>query len=1098
MRFIAPFFRRSQRLNPAIVLSLVLLVNLMFPQLSRGQSLANEKPGTAPNLVIDTQGFTTRVNSVDFSPAGDIVAGAGSDKVVRLWDVATGNLRATLRGYDDDAGNGQCMVVRFSPDGKSLVVGVQDFTDAGAVRVYRTDDPSEVQMLLPGHGSGGVANLAFSPDGRFLVTQGVDGTLIFWNWPTGTKIGQLQWTPQFAYLGFPTAIPLFVIYDATGFHAFSAPHASELAFLNGEQRDRLAPAAELNTAYTAASGLGALLGRIEDQSPSGGRRIINRFVRSKDPTREDMAIFSSIGRVDGNSVYTVTLWTLSGRQLRAYHRHDDLPSAVALSPDASLVASADDLGNIDLWEAATGKRRIRLEGKGSPVFSAAFDTTGARIAYGTKPFGPDRWKFNEFGEPDTVFDLHKRTFSKTIPTLHATPSLHEQSRQVQITLNDDKAYTFVSNRDNQPEGSYALSPGVIPQRVGYLTGKGTGIQNLLMIGCNDNALFGLDPTDTLRGRRFVGHTGAIYAFGESPDGKTLVSGSSDRTLKLWNLNTVDDLGWPDFDSYGNGRINYLKPGGNSERAGIRLGDIFVGLDGKSIGSIYDGLLAGKRDFRPGQRAKVNLTREGMPFDVTLELSRGGDFVIPMLNLFVAGDEWVLWTPSGYYDASPGGDRLIGWHVNRGRAKSALFYSAHQFRKQFFRPDVIDKIIEMGDAKKAVISANHDRPDAPPPLDLRNPDDFKKIEPPRVVITQPLGQIRTDNETVKIIADVTSMNGFPIGDIKVLVNGRSVTGKTVNPRQGDTDLQRHIEIDVPLNARRNAISIVANDLASKSSSEPRQVIVIREDADADLDDKPKVYVLAVGISKYQNAKFNLDFAHLDAASFAVAWTTQSGKLYSDVKTKVIVNEEASLAGIRSGFDWLGANVSPQDVAVLFVAAHGMGEPSKGYFIASHELDADRLSNTAISDRELISLAENLKSRHTLVFLDTCHAGGIEGGKKHSAESLRELVSDEVGAIMFGACKPRESSIEDPQLRHGIFTEAILEIFADPSKDLPPADGLLSIDELVFPLGRRVADLTHNQHTVVGRPSTIENFDFFSFTKPPAAPAPATRGTENPNR
>ena len=28
--------------------------------------------------------------------------------------------------------------------------------------------------------------------------------------------------------------------------------------------------------------------------------------------------------------------------------------------------------------------------------------------------------------------------------------------------------------------------------------------------------------------------------------------------------------------------------------------------------------------------------------------------------------WVLWTPSGYYDASPGGEELIGWHVSNGK------------------------------------------------------------------------------------------------------------------------------------------------------------------------------------------------------------------------------------------------------------------------------------------------------------------------------------------------------------------------------------------------------------------------------------------------
>ena len=117
---------------------------------------------------------------------------------------------------------------------------------------------------------------------------------------------------------------------------------------------------------------------------------------------------------------------------------------------------------------------------------------------------------------------------------------------------------------------------------------------------------------------------------------------------------------------------------------------------------------------------------------------------------------------------------------------------------------------------------------------------------------------------------------------------------------------------------------------------------------------------------------------------------------------------------------------------------------------------------------------------MVFLDTCHAGGIERPRRNAPEGFQELTSDEVGAVMFGACTPRESSQEDPSWGHGAFTKAILEAFGDPTKDSPPADGVLSIDEVQLLLGKRIPDLTgKEQHPVIHRPSTIENFDFFAF-------------------
>ena len=45
----------------------------------------------------------------------------------------------------------------------------------------------------------------------------------------------------------------------------------------------------------------------------------------------------------------------------------------------------------------------------------------------------------------------------------------------------------------------------------------------------------------------------------------------------------------------------------------------------------------------------------------------------LFTFYPDGDRqrWVLWTPSGYYDASPGGEDLVGWHVNRGKDQAAV-------------------------------------------------------------------------------------------------------------------------------------------------------------------------------------------------------------------------------------------------------------------------------------------------------------------------------------------------------------------------------------------------------------------------------------------
>jgi hypothetical protein len=58
-----------------------------------------------------------------------------------------------------------------------------------------------------------------------------------------------------------------------------------------------------------------------------------------------------------------------------------------------------------------------------------------------------------------------------------------------------------------------------------------------------------------------------------------------------------------------------------------------------------------------------------------------------------GQRWVAWTPQGYYDASLGADELIGWHVNHGYDRAPDFYPVSQFRDRFYRPDVIQRVLQ---------------------------------------------------------------------------------------------------------------------------------------------------------------------------------------------------------------------------------------------------------------------------------------------------------------------------------------------------------------------------------------------------------------------
>jgi hypothetical protein len=86
---------------------------------------------------------------------------------------------------------------------------------------------------------------------------------------------------------------------------------------------------------------------------------------------------------------------------------------------------------------------------------------------------------------------------------------------------------------------------------------------------------------------------------------------------------------------------------------------------------------------------------------------------------------VLWTPSGYYDCSPGAEELIGWHVNNGKDRAADFFPAEQFRGVYYRPDVISRVLKAGDEAIALRQANEAARRKRRKSDLTHGNDFFK-------------------------------------------------------------------------------------------------------------------------------------------------------------------------------------------------------------------------------------------------------------------------------------------------------------------------------------------------------------------------------------
>lgn len=124
---------------------------------------------------------SSTVWSVAVSPDGQRFASSSGDKTADVWDLATGEFLCTLVGH-----SGTVWDTAFSTDGETLATGSDDRT----IRLWSLSTGKEFRQLL-GH-TGAIRTIAFSPDGQYLVSGSSDKTIKIWDFPSGKLINTLQ------------------------------------------------------------------------------------------------------------------------------------------------------------------------------------------------------------------------------------------------------------------------------------------------------------------------------------------------------------------------------------------------------------------------------------------------------------------------------------------------------------------------------------------------------------------------------------------------------------------------------------------------------------------------------------------------------------------------------------------------------------------------------------------------------------------------------------------------------------------------------------------------------------------------------------------